>query len=341
MTATIVAPAAAPHRVPVTRCCRFELVKLLAQWRVRLLILAAWVAPAVFVGVVSRQPTTINQVTSSPIPSLNDVTNHAYPKFDTSIPDQYRYEIWKQDFEKNGPANLNMFWLSSDHTGGPVNSAAQVADNDLAVGKIVDTISHSKYWKDSAIFVVEDDSQAGQDHVDGHRAPIQIISPYAQRGAVDNTYYSQVTMIRTIEQILGIHPMNQEDTAATPMTTAFTNKPNLTPFTAVPNRTSLTLGYKTEPSCGWDTVPPADAAAQPSIVVPAAEKQVAAQWQQWKSKQRLSGPNAVPDYANPAQMNHFTWYETSGWTKPYPGESKIYTPNQVPGAYIPSSDSDN
>ena len=79
-----------------------------------------------------------------------------------------------------------MFWLSSDHTGGPADPAAQVADNDLAVGKIVDEISHSKYWKDSAIFVVEDDSQAGADHVDGHRAPIQVISPWARHGKVDH-----------------------------------------------------------------------------------------------------------------------------------------------------------
>jgi YVTN family beta-propeller protein len=285
------------------------------------------------------QPTTINQVTSSPIPSLNNVTVHAYPKFDTGIPDQYRYEIWKQDFEKNGAANLNMFWLSSDHTGGPLNPAAQVADNDLATGKIVDTISHSPYWKDSAIFVVEDDSQAGLDHVDGHRAPIQVISPWARHGVVDSTYYSQITMVRTIEQILGIHPMNQLDSAATPMATAFTNRPDYTPFTAVPNRTSLTLGYPTQPSCGWDTVPPQDAAAQPSTAVPAAAQQVEKQWQQWKSQQHLTGPNAVPDYANPAQMNHFTWYATHGWTTPYPGESTIYAPDQVPGAYIPAPDS--
>ena len=286
------------------------------------------------------RPTTINQYTSSPIPSLNDVTVHAYPKFDTSIPDQYRYEIWKQDFAAHGPANLNMFWLSSDHTGGPLNSAAQVADNDLATGKIIDTISHSTYWKDSAIFVVEDDSQAGLDHVDGHRAPIQIVSPWAQRGAVDHSYYTQITMVRTIEQILGIHPMNQLDSAATPMATAFTGTPNNTPFNAVPNRTSLTLGYPTQPSCGWDVVAPQDAAAQPSIVVPAPAQQLEAQWQQWKSQQHLTGPNAVPDYANPAQMNHFTWYDTHGWTTPYPGESKIYAPDQVPGAHLPSSDSD-
>ncbi|MGO4427206.1 phosphoesterase, partial [Streptomyces sp. MCAF7] len=96
---------------------------------------------------------------TSPIPSLNDVSVHGFPKFDTSVPDVYRAQIWKKDFEKNGPASLNMFWLSSDHTGGPVSPASQVADNDLAVGQIVDEISHSKYWKDSAIFVVEDDSQ--------------------------------------------------------------------------------------------------------------------------------------------------------------------------------------
>ena len=156
---------------------------------------------------------------------------------------------------------------------------------------------------------------------------------------MDNTYYSQITMIRTIEQILGTQPMNQEDSAATPMTTAFTNKPNYTPFTAVPNRTSLTLGLATTPACGLDAVPPQLAAAQPSTVVPAPMQQIAAQWQQWKSQQHLTGPSAVPDYANPAQMNHLTWYETHGWTKPYPGESKIDTPNQVPGAYIPSSDS--
>src|SRR5919197_1297463 len=109
-----------------------------------------------------------------------------------------------------------MMWLSSDHTGGTPTPEAQVADGDVAVGKIVQEISHSRYWKDSAIFVVEDDSQNGIDHVDGHRAPIQIISPWAQHGTVDSRYYSQITMIRTIEQILGIHPMNQKDTAATP-----------------------------------------------------------------------------------------------------------------------------
>ncbi|MET7899967.1 alkaline phosphatase family protein [Streptomyces sp. NPDC005355] len=279
---------------------------------------------------------------TSPIPSLNDVSVHGFPKFDTSVPDVYRAQIWKKDFEKNGPANLNMFWLSSDHTGGPVSPASQVADNDLAVGRIVDKISHSKYWKDSAIFVVEDDSQAGLDHVDGHRAPVQIISPWAKHSTVDSHYYSQINMMRTIEQILGIQPMNQKDTAATPMASAFTQRPDFTPFKALPNRTSLTDGVKTAPSCGLDT-PAAQslkAAAVPSASVPTNMKNVAAEWDQWKSKQRLTGPNAVPDYAPPAQMNHLTWYETHNWVKPYPGEKKIYAPQDVPGAYIPSAEND-
>jgi hypothetical protein len=111
----------------------------------------------------------------------------------------------------------------------------------------------------------------------------------------------------------------------------------------VPNRTSLTLGLSTQPSCGADTPAPQNAKAAPaptSATVPAAEQHVAAQWKAWESHQRLTGPSAVPDFANPEQMNHFTWYQTHNWTKPYPGENKIYAPNDVPGAYIPSSESD-
>ncbi|MFD9393485.1 bifunctional YncE family protein/alkaline phosphatase family protein [Streptomyces sp. NPDC060000] len=281
--------------------------------------------------------------TGSAIPSLNEVSVPGFPLFDLTVPDVYKYQIWKQDFEKNGPANLNMFWFSNDHTGGPASPAAEVADNDLAVGRMVDEISHSTYWKDSAIFVVEDDSQAGLDHVDGHRSPVQIISPWAQRGKVDNHYYSQITMIRTVEQILGIHPMNQKDSAATPMSGAFTRKADDAPFKAVANRTSLTDGLSTQPSCGADVPAPQDPDAVPAPTtkkVPADRQKVAAQWKTWESHQRLTGPDAVPDYANPVQMNRLTWYETHNWNKPYPGDSKIYAPNDVPGAYLPSPESD-
>ncbi|MFD2081588.1 40-residue YVTN family beta-propeller repeat-containing protein [Actinopolymorpha cephalotaxi] len=287
------------------------------------------------------QDTTLPTYSSAAIPSLNDVTAHDFPGWDLSIPDIYRYEMWKKDFQKNGPAELNIMALINDHTGGPLNPAAQVADNDLALGRIVDTISHSKYWKDTAIFVVEDDTQDGLDHIDGHRAPVQVISPWAQHGTVDNHYYTQITMIRTIEQILGIHPMNQKDSAATPMASAFNDKPDNTPFNTVPNHTSLTLGLKTPPSCGEDVVASQYAKSQPSTTVPAGKKDVASKWATWKAKQHFTGTLAKADSANPEQMNHFTWYQTHGWIKPYPGETKIYAPDQVPGAYIPPTDTDN
>jgi YVTN family beta-propeller protein len=281
----------------------------------------------------------------SVIPSLNAIADPQSPPFDTSIPDIYRYEIWKQDFETNGPANLNMVWLSSDHTGGTADPEAQVADGDLAVGKMVDEISHSQYWKDSVIFVVEDDSQDGADHVDGHRAPIQIISPWARHGVVDSTYYSQITMVRTIEQILGAQPLNEKLAAATPMYGAFTSKPDYTPFTAVPNQVPLTEGVVTPPSCGLDTLgltgAPATAlnsAEAQKAAVPADETATAAAWETWLAKQHATGNGAVPDYANPEQMNRYTWYQTHEWKVPYPGDSTIYAPTQVPGGYIPSAD---
>jgi YVTN family beta-propeller protein len=281
----------------------------------------------------------------SAIPSLNAIADPLSPPFDLSIPDIYRYEIWKQDFEKNGPANFNMIWLSSDHTGGPTDAEAGVADNDLATGKIVDTISHSAYWKDSAIFVVEDDSQDGADHVDGHRAPVQIISPWAQHNKVINTYYSQISMIRTIEQILGAQPLNEKVAAATPMYDAFTNRPDYTPFNAVPNQIPLTEAITTPPSCGLDTLGLTGAKAAAlnkaeaaKIAVPANEKAIAAAWKSWIAKQHTTGDGAVPDYADPEQMNRYVWYQVHDWKVPYPGDPKIYAPSQVPGAYIPSTD---
>jgi hypothetical protein len=241
-----------------------------------------------------------------------------------------------------------MMWLSSDHTGGPVSPEAQVADGDLAVGKIVDKISHSQYWKDSVIFVVEDDSQDGADHVDGHRAPVQIISPWAQHGKVDSTYYSQITMVRTIEQILGAQPLNEKLAAATPMYGAFTNTPDMTPFTTVPNQVPLTESIKTAPDCGLDTPAAAPTSTSttttvtgsvtPQPTVAADQQATETAWKAWLSQQKTTGNGATPDYANPEQMNRYTWYVTHDWKVPYPGDSEIYAPANVPGAYIPSPD---
>ena len=126
--------------------------------------------------------------------------------------------------------------LPNDHTAGTRIGAptpkAYVADNDYALGLLVQTVSHSPFWKDTAIFVVEDDAQDGPDHVDAHRTEALVISPYTQTGRVDSTFYSTVSMLHTIELLVGVKPMTQFDAAATPMSRSFTKRPNFTPYTA-------------------------------------------------------------------------------------------------------------
>jgi hypothetical protein len=115
-----------------------------------------------------------------------------------------------------------------------------IAENDLALGRVVEAISHSRFWKDSAIFVLEDDAQNGPDHVDSHRSVALVVSPYTRRGAVDSTLYTTSGMLRTIELILGLPPMSQYDAAATPMYNAFQPKPVLTPYAKREARIPLT-----------------------------------------------------------------------------------------------------
>ena len=143
-------------------------------------------------------------------------------------------------FEAKGEMpNLSIICLPNDHTsgtraGGPT-PAAMVADNDLAFGRIVEAISHSKFWKDTCIFAIEDDPQAGWDHVSGYRTTAYVISPYTKRKADVSVNYNQTSLMRTIELMLGLPPMNQMDASATPMTACFQNEADLTPYTAVPN----------------------------------------------------------------------------------------------------------
>ncbi|MEP7306158.1 MAG: bifunctional YncE family protein/alkaline phosphatase family protein [Acidobacteriota bacterium] len=181
------------------------------------------------------------------IVGLRDIYSPTYPAAESRVPDQYRAEIFLKEFaeyEKNGNLpNLVLILLYDDHTEGtspgfPTPRAA-VADNDLALGRIVEAISHSKYWKESAIFVTEDDSQDGVDHVDGHRTVGFAISPYVKHGYVDSSFFSIVNMYRTMEQILGLSPLNAFDSAAEPMFSAFTWKPDFTPYTARPNQIPL------------------------------------------------------------------------------------------------------
>jgi len=287
---------------------------------------------------------------NSSIPSVNAALDHNFPTFDTAIPDQYRVDVWNQDFQQqlaaNKVPNLSVLWVMDDHTGGTPTARAQVADNDLATGRIIDDISHSKVWKDSAVFVEEDDTQAGDDHVDGHRGPFIVASPYAKHGAVDSSYYTQVNVVKTIEQILGAQPMNQMDRAAVPMYDAFTNKPDLTPYDAVPNQIPLTEGVTglipVTPAAGdsASTAKSLSATAGPAAPTPpAAESSVAARWASWletDARPKLTGSHAVPDATNPAQLNRYDWYTATNWSKPYPGDKSILAPDQVPGRNVPT-----
>jgi hypothetical protein len=282
--------------------------------------------------------------TTSDVPSVNAVNDSTVPTFDTDIPDQYRTDMWLQSFqkaEKTGKlANLNLIAMPQDHTAGTTGTdpypTAMVADNDLAVGRIVDTISHSRFWKDSAVFVLEDDSQNGVDHVDGHRAPLWIVSSYAKRGILDSTYYTQINVVRTIEQILDIAPMNQMDRAAEPMFDAFTNKPDFTPYTVLPNQVPLTYGLKPQPT--GTAQANALAAAAPQPVIPAAAQSVYQQWVAWSDDQFAHGAVSKEDGVNPAQLNRLTWYASTGWLRPYPGDSTVLGPDQVPGRDLPPQD---
>ena len=125
------------------------------------------------------------------------------------------------------------------HSRGSPTPAAQVADNDLAFGQIVEAISHSRFWPETCIFAIEDDPQDGWDHVSGYRTTAYVVSPYTKRGQVVSTQYNHTSILRTIELILGLPPMNQMDATATPMFDCFIEKPDLTPFVAVKNNVAL------------------------------------------------------------------------------------------------------
>ena len=134
-------------------------------------------------------------------------------------------------------------WLPDDHTTGTRYGApkpeAQVADNDLAFGQIVEAVSHSQYWSNTCIFAIEDDPQDGWDHVSGYRTTAYVISPYTKRHTTVHTQYNQTGLLRTIELMLGLPPMNQLDATATPMFDCFTSLPDFTPHDVVNNRVPL------------------------------------------------------------------------------------------------------
>jgi YVTN family beta-propeller protein len=186
-------------------------------------------------------------VSKASIHTLEPYTHTGFPAFQLNAPDVLRAKLFIDDlkaFEKNDAMpNLIYLTLPCDHTAGTTpgrpTPRAMVADNDLALGQIVEALSRSRFWKDTCIFVVEDDPQAGFDHVDGHRTVALAISPYTRRKHVDRTNYNQTGMVKTIELMLGLPPMNQLDLSATAMRGCFQETLDPTPFTAVPNKIDL------------------------------------------------------------------------------------------------------
>jgi YVTN family beta-propeller protein len=182
------------------------------------------------------------------IPVLKDHFCPYYTSWDESVRDTTRVNQWKRDFDSlvavNALPQLNTLRLINDHTEGlrigRPTPFAHVADNDWGVGLFLDHLSHSPVWKESVVFIVEDDAQNGPDHVDAHRSTAYVAGPFVKRKYLDHTMYSTSSMLRTIELILGLPPMSQYDAAATPMFRCFTPAPALTSFVSVPANIDIT-----------------------------------------------------------------------------------------------------
>jgi YVTN family beta-propeller protein len=217
------------------------------------------------------------------------------------VPDAFRADFFVRElkeYEKQGVLpDFIIICLPNDHTSGTKEGtptpAAYAADNDLAFGRIVEAIGRSKFWKDTVIFGIEDDPQDGWDHVSGYRTTAYVISPYTKRGSVVSTPYNQVSILRTIEQILGLPPMNQFDAATDPIFDCFTETPDFEPFKAVPNRIALD-----------EMNPPKEKIADPLLRRHAAQS----------ARLNFKRVDACPEDV----LNRIIWHAAKGSSFPYP-----------------------
>ncbi len=246
--------------------------------------------------------------TRAAIEPLNKILAANYPAYTNSIPDVIRTQIFVEDLKKWEAAgfmpNLTIVQLPSDHTFGTSPGAttpkAMVADNDLALGQMVEALSKSRFWPKMAIFVVEDDAQNGVDHVDGHRTVALAISPYIRRGHVDSTFYAHQSMLKTMELMLGLPALSLFDLIAVDMRASFTNTPDLTPYSAVEPKQSLT-----------ERNPPATS-LRGQLRRDALDS----------ARMRWDIPDAVPS----DRLNQILWRNTKG-VVPYPGtKAAIFAP---------------
>jgi len=253
-------------------------------------------------------------------PSLLDKTDLYYRGWDLNTPDQYRYEEWKREFDeyvKNGNLpNFEIVDFMEDHFGNFSSNVAtlenplsQMASNDYALGRLVEAVSNSPYWKDTAIFVVEDDAQNGPDHVDAHRSTVFVVSPYTRSGSVIHTNYNSTNVVRTIEDILGADYLGLNDANARPMSDVFTMQPNLQPYLApIP-------GILCQPPVDPSLVPECSNPGNRPITAAVKPLHNGAWWAQATKDFNFKHP----DLNNADLFNRILWKGIMGDDKPYPG----------------------
>lgn len=237
----------------------------------------------------------IRYVQNIGIASLRPYSSTNVPGWNLGIPDVVRADGFIKELrqaETNGVwESFHFLYLPNDHTGGPPSPRAQVADNDVSLGRAVEAITQSRFASNTVIFVIEDDPQSGYDHVDAHRSICLVISPYTKRGQVVSTFYNQAGVLHTIEQILGLPPMNQQDAMSPLMFECFTNVPDFTPYTALANNVPLDEGVGT--------------AANPSPK------------QQYWARQLAKMDFTKPDQIDDNLFNRYIWWTIKG-DQPYP-----------------------
>jgi YVTN family beta-propeller protein len=235
------------------------------------------------------------------IESIRPFSPTGYVGWNMSVPDQVRADYFLKElaeFEQQGSyPQLTIVCLPNDHTSGTAKNcptpASCMADGDLAVGRMVEGLSRSPFWSRMAIFIIEDDPQAGWDHVSGYRTTAYVISPYARRGSLVSTQYNTTSMLRTMQQILGMPPMNQFDASATPMFDCFQDTPDTTPFQSVPVSVPL------------DQMNPGSVALVDPLLKLHAE---------WSDQMNFREIDRAPE----DQLNRVLWHAMKGSDAPYP-----------------------
>jgi len=239
----------------------------------------------------------IRYVQNIGIASLLPYSSTNVPGWNMGIPDVVRADGFIKELnaaQSNGVwASFHLLYLPNDHAGGPPSPRAQVADNDVSLGRVVEAVTKSVFSSNTVIFVIEDDPQSGYDHVDAHRSICLVISPYTKRGQVLSTFFNQAGVLHTMQRILGLPPMNQQDAMSPLMFECFTNVPNFAPYTALTNNVPLDEGVA--------------GASNPT------RKQ--RYWAQQVAKMDFSKPDRIDDDL----FNRYIWFTIMG-DKPYPAK---------------------